>query len=377
MSLIAELRNRYSPLSQLFANEFSTRTFVRDLNKGIGKPRFAFACPKTSPLIGTALDYRIRFHLCKDWIEDSVAHRIADDPQRSSSSIRLGAHRYFYLLQNNLRRLCPYRRRLSRNQEIELVRHCLILGRMEQWWRSGFLTTTTNFDEPADFMVWRYLLNGIHKRKTGVPSISAVAGKEVSALFGALRDCQPFRRWSKSNVVTNIIFPLAYAVGGADGDLFVGPTLVDIKSSAQGLHSQDLFQILSYALLRGIRVSDLEVGFLMPRFLTYRSWRHKELFGLLQPRCSYSVFVSKFYSACFDMYTRRIAANLSKKNKKMETLSCLARGRPAPCVLPPIFQGTTGPTLDEALCEVAKTWRKWWSWRPTSDAAVARDLKHQ
>lgn len=86
-------------------------------------------------------------------------------------------------------------------------------------------------------------------------------------------------------VILNPTFTLSRAVGGADGDVILGNTYLDLKATKRKPSAGDLFQILAYPLLDLNNAHDIKrVGMYLVRHGVTISWGLEELFRKMQKR---------------------------------------------------------------------------------------------
>lgn len=233
--------------------------------------------------VGTAIDYRIRYHFAHTLGSELVAWNgavfLAD--WRDQRAIALERVRglalraplsqacldsFFRNLDRSVGEIGPCRRPPSDAEERTLARFCLVLAALEavrRWplawpppWLSGHAPRDT-----ADLL-------------SLVPDEWVDDAATLGAAFS-----KRHAAWRGSDAVLNPTFDGSADIGGADGDFIIDGCLWDIKTiTGQGARSIDLYQILGYALLDyGDAYSIERVGLFFPRHGTHLSWPISEL----------------------------------------------------------------------------------------------------
>jgi len=249
-------------------------------------------------VIGTALDYRIRYYFRLAPTAELVAFRgacemagcpeaedladlsrlVAKRPPSPSGELNyLGrlALNFFASLETVLQQLKPAGRRLERDKEELLGRYCVALAYFEQFFRA---TLRSLMASPLLYPT---------PRRT-VEEVLTLAQDswldDLCALSWTFYEC--CRELIGRPVILNPTFQGSEDVGGADADLIVDGCLIDIKTTTRvEIRSVWLWQLLGYALLDysneyGIRA----VGLYLARQGLLLRWPLRELMALLSGR---------------------------------------------------------------------------------------------
>ncbi len=209
--------------------------------------------------VGTAFDYRVRFHYEDHPVRPYAAHYGAAmlvggcDALLKEGAVRVDAMqvdlpfecgvtgdlvgRFLAELDQVLSTLDPSGRPLSAQQEAELARRCLVLGLFEEMLRAY---GTPYFDSPLFRLSDGASLDDL----LALPTAEQVA--DVCALWsGLLEEGLPHGEC----VVCNPVFAGSPDAGGADADLIVDDCLIDLKTSARPNLAEMLRQLVGYVLL--------------------------------------------------------------------------------------------------------------------------------
>jgi len=236
-------------------------------------------------LVGTAIDYRLRFLFEKLPVTRLQAFRSVQYSGRASEDTALDDRvRYSYgpegrvsvympkvsaalftALREFLRRVRPHRRVLSRDDEAWLCRYCAALALV-------------------DFKLVASLRRGKH------PLEALSAGSDLDDLFGLIpRDavldiCRLSRRFQETTGRDSFAFPVEFdphvGVGhiGASPDVRVGDCLLDLKTTIRPrLERVWLDQVLLYLLAVGNRGEIKHVGFHLVRQARSVTWPIEDL----------------------------------------------------------------------------------------------------
>ena len=313
MSLTTLLDDKSSPIRKFLRTQFpNTRTFLAAPRKHLRKSYTIMPeAPDRYPwsTVGTALDYRIRYYFAVTPYEELVAYkgarRLTDDqlvtpsgrldfrwtrnmddaiiifdrgtgkkvftffpdrnggfgesgitdsvlfeamalgsavvsgdiaePDNSTLSPQNQYRSFFCGLDNLTGRNPPVANRLPRAEEDELNRYCFVLALMEEVVRTGRLHGILATGEIRD--------------------AESLIGVAESHQIDDLRELS-WKFYDRCNrllrlpSVLNPRFDGSADVGGADADMIVGGTLIDIKTSRQGgIRSDWIWQLLGYVLL--------------------------------------------------------------------------------------------------------------------------------
>lgn len=266
MSLTSELKNKLSPASQFMRAQFPNTRRVMALSRGrmgsdVHTCRPVGQVPYT--LIGTALDYRLRFYfpqvghrgsvknlVCYDGAARACGGKIiynASDKIRyfvPPAEKRLGCLEadilleFFSNLEVLLSRIAPTQRRLDKADEDTLQRHCIVMAALDVFFRSTREAQNSVLLMPAP--------------KSTPEELLAVAEEawldDLRTLSWNFHD--KFSPLLSKKACLNPTFDGSGFVGGADADLIVDNCLIDIKTTINPLKDAGwIYQILGYVLL--------------------------------------------------------------------------------------------------------------------------------
>ena len=263
MSLTSELKDPKSRVSAFMRERLPNTRRVMALSRGRMGERPARRPAKPVPwsLIGTALDYRLRFYFPQDGLKGGLENLICyagaaracgtrvsnaeDDevrglipppaqlPGRLSYELMLD---FFASLAECLR-VIPPQRRLDATDEDRLLRHCVVMAALDVFARAGFdARSVLLIPEP---------------RRT-VCELLAVAEQEW---LDDLRELswdfeQGFAALWTLPAALNPTFDGSGFVGGADADLISAGCLIEVKTTINPLKDADwIYQLVGYALL--------------------------------------------------------------------------------------------------------------------------------
>ena len=261
MSLTEHLKNGKSPICQFLRTQFpNTRSFLAEARKMV-RAAGTIVPDEDVPwgLIGTALDYRIRYYFGITPHEELVAYKgarrltehvssLANLPKteqqdfldyiESLRSIPLKSEYqdFFDGLDSLLEQTPPINTRLEIAHEDALNRHCIVLALMEEAARIG--------PHPGNLLV-KGEFNDAKALLTIVQSQWIDDLRELSWEF--YDKCNPLLHFPH---VLNPTFDGSVDVGGADADMIVDELLIDIKATKRSSIELDwLRQLLGYVLL--------------------------------------------------------------------------------------------------------------------------------
>ena len=193
---------------------------------------------------GTAIDYRIRYYFAAEprtnrpsvaalGLEAAEALGGLPPEQLACYQDFLESHDRY------VRALKPQRRRLERADEEELNRRCVVLALFDQFYRLAYSSHISIFDE-----TW---LHRAPLDPLSIPEQDWIDDlcRMSEAFYVAMRE-----RLHEPHHL-NPSFEGSVDVGGADGDIIVGRTLIDIKATKNPTDDskQNLYQLLGYVLL--------------------------------------------------------------------------------------------------------------------------------
>jgi hypothetical protein len=321
MSLTSELRSG-KHLRTLFKAAFDPMPLLKEIRERCAQSDQIFnpkIDPKDFSLIGTAIDYRLRYYFQPTPVHELVAYQavLADRSYIRRIEGAFGPAfventlMFFADLILFIRQTAPAGRGLSKQKEAELCRYCLVLAKLDQLFRA--------FPQVA--------FGGSEKSMLAYDALSYFKFQSMDRLRKELFACFPglivddmaqlsrkfFERqriWlNEKRIILNPGFILSSRVGGADGDIIVGNTYFDIKAGHNPLKGLDLYQIFAYPLLDPL--NDLKIkrtGIYLARYGIELSWSHKELFKLMaKPGIEYQAFWMSFAKA-----TEKVSAEYQK-----------------------------------------------------------------
>ena len=216
-------------------------------------------------LVGTAIDYRIRYYFSITPCEELIAYKAfkraaeswaegfhlysntSDEDETEDETFELDCERseeligaywkFFNNLQNFLERVKPTRQRLSTDKERVLAQYCGVLARLDAYFRSHKYEILAPVNKAALGGHRKLLALTTDSEVQDICLLSKLFYKQHSAL-------------TRQPAMLNPEFAGSAIVGGADGDLIVGNTLIDIKTTQHYQESKKWFrQLIGYALL--------------------------------------------------------------------------------------------------------------------------------
>lgn len=270
MSLTSELKNRNSPASLFMRGHFPNTRRVMSLCRGMMGKDFQTCRPAERvpyPLIGTALDYRLRFYFPRtgraSFIQNlvcyagaaracggTIVHTSTGEIQCFTPPTEKRLERFeenaleanvlldfFVNLEVLLRRLAPTQRRLEKADEDMLQRYCVVMAALEVFSRIGY-------DRHSILLA---------------PEPKATLGELLAVAEDAWVHDLRTLSWNFYDKFTPLLFQPSCLnptfdgssfVGGADADIVVDGCLIDIKTTINPLKDTDwIYQILGYVLL--------------------------------------------------------------------------------------------------------------------------------
>lgn len=319
MSLISESRDGNSPLGSFLRKNLNPKEVIREINQKLKANLVVGSRLKghRSALLGTAIDYRLRFYFKEEpffnllaWrglfkntaiIEESVWYKIGN-----------GFLEYFVKFNNDFSRLTPTNRRLSPKQEDLLCRHCFVLAKLEQLYRTAGHPISIWSNSKDDFKFYSEFSGSTSadfhfKQKKILSSFSKQEineAKKMSWLFYKSKI-----KWIKSKkIFMNPIFSLSPVIGGADGDIIINHTYYDIKSTAVGVRNSDIFQLLAYPLLDKEKQYEIEnTGIYLARTGLSIEWKLETLYKkMAKTNHSFYRFKCDFYRIMNTYYKRML-----------------------------------------------------------------------
>lgn len=273
MSLTTGLNDPHSRIARFLRRNFpATSSTSRRYNPGIYrlptiKPKAEYSVVEYT-LVGTAVDYRVRFALGPMPLRKTAAYRGARFLVSEGVASATLVKRFFSSLDEFTDAAVPYRNRLSAENERQLARFCLVLAHLERADRTE-ISEDTIFDLVAP-------------RSANPRALLALAvSSHVADVVELAIDVR--QRLPAGTLRFNPTFAGSVDVGGADGDLIIDRCLVEIKTTTNpGLTRKRLFQLLGYALLDykdRYRIDSLGVYWARQRHFSV--WKLLELLPML------------------------------------------------------------------------------------------------
>jgi len=284
MSLTSHLRNSSSPVYQFFTSNFPNASrIVRALNTDIRKAT-TLDTPGLAPweygLIGTAFDYRVRYFFSITLYREFVAYRgavrlgfeefgrttIAVEGKKSHYLLNTSVQTFFDSLDSEINRLKPQTRTLSDDEDFRLAQYCLVLALFEQISRAR-LQECMNSPLVQAFMARK--LRSVDDFLALCPDTWINDMQQLTKLFADTAG----NRLSLPAIL-NPTFEGSSHVGGADADLILANTLIDIKTKKNpNTATYYLYQLLGYVLLDYTDQYGIDsVGFCFARQGIWHTW---------------------------------------------------------------------------------------------------------
>ncbi len=245
MSLTSNLIDKKSPVFQFLSSQFSNhRAFLSAPRKEMRLAHTILPTNATShpwATIGTALDYRLRYYFNVSPTEELIASKAATLIRMYAASVGgipelPNSFDFFSNLDAFLLEVRPEGRRLFKTDEDKLNRYCYILALYDQLFRAGPTINSPLYGRPIE---------GAEELLT-IPSSEAV--NDMRVLSWKFYD--DFQHLFSLPFVLNPTFEGSVKIGGADADLIVDGTLIDIKTTKKREIDRDwLWQIMGYVLL--------------------------------------------------------------------------------------------------------------------------------
>ena len=237
MTLTSQLNDKNSQITQFMRSRFpNTREFLKSPRKQVRESPIQLRPDipegiRTYPYsaIGMAIDYRIRYYFEVTPYEELIAYR---GGRVFFGSDSWGITTFFQNLDVLISSLRPVGNRLTAHQENDLNRYCFLLALLEDivrpvsWLESplyGSIEELLDFAEP-------HVLSDMRE-------LSWTFYDNYSHLLPRPHTLNPTFEGSRD-------------VGGADADLIVDGTLIEMKTTIKSeIKTDGLLQLLGYALL--------------------------------------------------------------------------------------------------------------------------------
>ena len=270
MSLTGLLSEQGSTLRLTFRELLpDTSSFLRELNDELASSPLNTTKPQDPGLSGMALDYRLRYYFAVTPPKETFAARGAASIARALNRERLAAAfvERFDALHASVLALKPVGRQLPAADEDVLARYCVFLAYCEQFYRSK-----------------KSLLFDLGRRTGAVPDEPwSLAPPETVADVAAVSRSffeHQYPLLAGRPLVLNPTFDGSKDVGGADGDIIAGASLIDFKSTIKErpVVGRDLYQLLGYVCLDYTDAHRIRsVGLSVLRRDALREWDLEEL----------------------------------------------------------------------------------------------------
>ena len=289
MSLTSELERKDSPVRHFLRERFpQTRGPLAACRAAMRAPLVADlpagVRPSAYSQVGTATDYRIRYHFAvtpgREFVAWSGAGLVIrpDEVQlpallleRAQVVERLHLPRvcvtgFFEMLDMVVTAIAPHERQPDAEEERTLARFCLVLAAFEAPFRNAHAW-------PPPYL--------IDEQPDSAPELLKLVPddwvEDAAALGAAFAERYP--AWRGSGAVLNPQFAGSIDIGGADADLIADGCLWEIKTTrGRGAKGEWLRQLLGYVLLDYEDEHAIErVGLLLPRQNTQFSWTVRQL----------------------------------------------------------------------------------------------------
>lgn len=205
--------------------------------------------PVPYALIGTAIDYRVRYYFevtpCDALVAWHGAMRLGWPPDydtpgtdpRTGGPLEGMSINFFPSLDETLQKLRPVRRRLAQPDEAQLNRYCFVLALLEQIFRRGYIEESLLLTPTPKSTVAELLAIAEGAWIDDLCQLSWAFYDTCSNVFA-----RPF--------ILNPTFDGSLDVGGADADLIVDSCLIEVKTTKYPkLDSRWLYKLLGYVLL--------------------------------------------------------------------------------------------------------------------------------
>ena len=272
LSLTGHLGDKRSPVRRYFAESFpKTRGFPKQVRAHLSGAAMieppAGMGPGELGLVGMAIDYRIRYYFAAYLVakRSGAASGLKSFVALTWSKKRMA--RYQSLLESHDRYIAdlkPHCRRLGRADEEELNRRCVVLAMFEQLYRMGL------------FAIGKTWLDRNPLNPLAIPEQPWIDDlcRMSEAAYVAMHE-----RLGEPHHL-NPKFEGSRDLAGADADLIVGRTLIDIKTNRDPADRLNLilYQVLGYALLDYSDKFALEkLGLYLARYGVSIEWTIEDL----------------------------------------------------------------------------------------------------
>ena len=271
MSLTGLLDLKDSPVKRFMRETFpNTREPLKACRDALRVPFVAPPSSKAYGQIGTAIDYRIRYHFAiTPWHEFVAARGAMFATLSKGGGLTMACFAEFVTaLERTINEIAPDRRSPTEVEERTLARFCLVLTALEAIFRAGPATPPPRYYGETWPTSATDLIDLIpDDRVNDVAVLGAAFAKQYPSWHGEQR------------AILNPTFAGSLDIGGADADLIVDGCLWDIKTTTRdGGQGRDLYQLLGYTLLDyGDEYAIERVGLLFPRQNAKVDWPVSDL----------------------------------------------------------------------------------------------------
>ena len=261
MSLTSELATPSSPITQYLR---FVGTLVADTGQGTpwaepceqllgldvlpGSMTVPLVPGADAAMVGSAFDYRLRFHFAPCRVKDFVAWKGAALLRRLDPSTEVPLARFFSNLDTVVSKLSPAGRQLEADEERLLSTYCVVLAQIESVYRTGgrwvphLPASGTGRARPDAEPLLQLTPEATVE---DVVNLSRSASDAMSPLI-------PYVANGSLPYHPNPVFAGSSAIGGADADFIIATTIFELKTTKtlDGAAVRNaLLQLLGYSLL--------------------------------------------------------------------------------------------------------------------------------
>ena len=254
-----------------------TRGALAECRKALRVPFVAPPASKAYAQIGTAIDYRIRYHFAPTPWHEFVAARgaVLGSKVGNFGLTDECIAQFVATLRAGIGKIAPHHRLPTAAEERTLARFCLVLTAFEAVFRAG----------PAAPPPQHYGGSWPDSAADLIDLVPDDRVNDVAVLAAAFAAQYP--SWhGDTTAALNPKFAGSIDIGGADADFIADGCLWDIKTTTRGGgQGRDLYQLLGYLLLDYEDEYAIErVGLVFPRQNTKVAWPVDELIAEMSGR---------------------------------------------------------------------------------------------
>lgn len=284
MSLTSHLRNKNSPICKFLTEAFpNIKPFLAEARKRVRDAPTAKPIGRVSyGTIGTAIDYRIRYYFGVTQPSQLIAWNGASrtvvltvETEHGEATVYPAdglqldkdlVDGFFERLTAFLNDTDPVHRRLTSDEEAELARYCYVLALFDEIARSPSTARRS--------ALFEHKFRNVDELLELPPMIGIDDMCGLSEIF-----FKGFNDKFDLPATLNPTFSGSPDVGGADGDIILNRTLLDVKTTIKSeISPQWIYQLLGYALLDYDNEYDLTgVGLYMARQGLQIDWSFEEV----------------------------------------------------------------------------------------------------